>query len=618
MQRALRTGPALKPSDGEVFWPKARMTRWFEPLAMFRLLLRIWATRRMSNQRNQGNDQPPVVLDYAQTDEDFWFDYVSDMGDAFDPTMCVAWHLGRDHLERTEIDPTLRVDPEFGVPDLFPGMTEEDIPNVLPRGQLLVMGGDQVYPDGSHARYRDQLVGPYSIAWEERPANAADQANEPSTAEGPRAAEESGLLAIPANHDWYGGIGPFRAAFCDQRKIGGWRTAQGCSWWSARLAHGWWIWGIDTALDGTINHDQFEYFRAARDQMGEEARLIVCIPVPMWRLRERHVDDLDNLARFFFGLGVSPEVYLSGDYHIAALHRRERADGVPEWHLTDGGGGAFQHPVHNLDRLIPNSYGGLPEPNVDDSGPFQLLGSWPSSIESREGTGGWWHLLFDRAAIPLVATLAVLQLPIMAFAGSDHRGDVENLRSTVETVTDDLMPAGAIASVGLILLATFGLAKASSAARGAMSWARSVGFGHGLVQAAMFLGIRLLGNFSVRRTTGGLDGFASTAVAWLTLAVAAVLGGVLSIVVLGTYLRFANRQFRMHDNESYSARHSGDNRHFTRFRITPDGTLSCFMVAFRRTGTGWVESLQRNVPSPPADSSPPELIDVRFSTTPNP
>ena len=611
MQRALRTGPALKPIDGETFWPKSRMTRWFDPLAMFRLLLRIWATRRMTHQRNQGNAQPPAVLDYAQCDDDFWFDYVADMGDAFDPTMCVAWHLGRDGLQRSEIDPALHVDPEFGLPDLFPGMLEEDIPALLPRGQLLVMGGDQVYPNGTTARYRDQVVGPYNIAWE-RPLEGST----PDDSHG-GGTDESGLLAIPANHDWYGGIGPFQDAFCARRKIGGWRTAQDCSWWSARLAHGWWIWGIDTALDGTINHDQFEYFRSARDQMGPDARLIACTPVPLWRLRERHVDHLDNLARFFFGLGVAPEVYLSGDYHIAALHRRERTDGVPEWHLTDGGGGAFQHPVHNLDRLIPNSYGGLPDTTVDDGGPFHLIGSWPTNNESREGTGGWWHLLFDRAAVPLIATLAAIQLPIMALAGSDHRGEAENLRSAMQTATDDLVPAGGIASAAVILLATFGLAKATSSARGATWWARSVGFGHGLMQAMVFLAARVLGNLSVRGTTGSVEGFASTVVTWLTLGGAAIVGGVASIVVLGSYLRFANRQFRMHDNESYSARHSGDNRHFSRFRISPDGTLSCFVVAFRRTGTGWVQSLQTDQAGPPSDSSPPELIDLRFRTTAN-
>ena len=88
--------------------------------------------------------------------------------------------------------------------------------------------------------------------------------------------------------------------------------------------------------------------------------------------------------------------------------------------------------------------------------------------------------------------------------------------------------------------------------------------------------------------------------------------------MLGSYLRLANRRFRMHDNESYSARASGDNRHFARFRISPDGSLSCFVIALPRTGSGWLHGLRHGGPLPPASASDPELIDVRFRASPNP
>ncbi len=579
------------------FRPRARMTRWFEPVAMFRLLLRIWSTRRMADQREQPTDQPTKVFDYAQHDDEFWFDYVADLGDAFDPTMCVAWHLGRSELHRSAIDPRLAVHPEYGVPDFLPGLPMDDIPPVLPRGRLLVMGGDLVYPSGSHARYRNQTIGPYRLAWERGKTDGTD--------------DEAGLLALPANHDWYGGIGPFRKAFCGDTKIGGWRTNQGASWWAARLPNDWWIWGVDTALDGTVNPAQYDYFRSVRDEMPREARVIVATPVPIWRLRERYVDRLDTLSRFFLGLGVEPEVYLSGDYHIAALHRRERHDGEPEWHLTSGGGGAFQHPVHNLDRSIPNQHGGLPEPAVADDEPLRLLATWPSNTESRLGTGGWWHLLFDRAAVSLLATLAVLQLPIMGLAGVAAQGPADNRRSIAETAVDQFLPVGLLTTAGLIALATFVLARASSSARGAVSWARSVGAGHGVAQSVVFVGAALAANLIARRTDG--SGLAVATV----MVVSALVAAVASVVVVGTYLRFANRQFRMHDNESYSARHSGDNRHFTRFRISADGSLSCYLIAFRDTGHGWAEAFRSGTDLPPPSASEPELIDVRFRTGPS-
>ena len=178
------------------------------------------------------------------------------------------------------------------------------------------------------------------------------------------------------------------------------------------------------------------------------------------------------------------------------------------------------------------------------------------------------------------------------------------------------MPFGGLTSVILILIAMFGLASSSSSARGALVWARYVGFSHGVIQAGVFLAARVFGNLAVRATTAGLGGLSSTVVAWLTLIGAGALAAVGSIVVLGSYLRFANRHFRMHDNESYSARHSGDNRHFARFRITPDGTLECFVVAIRRTGSDWVSSLRADRPGPPSDMSPPELINVGFRVEP--
>ncbi len=596
------------------FSPRQRMTRWFEPVAMFRLLLRIWATRRMADQRQNQPDQPPKVFDFsADTDDDgeLWFDYVADLGDAFDPTMAVAWHLGRRGLDRAAIDPNLGRDPEFALPDDLPRPPHDDIPNRLPRGRLLIMGGDQVYPNGSDARYRNQVTGPYGLAWEDNDGSADDRASD----------GETGLLAIPANHDWYGGIGPFRRAFCSGNRIAGWRTAQTCSWWAARLPHDWWVWGVDTALDGTINQRQVDYFRSVCAEMDKNARVIACVPVPPWRLRERHVDQLDHLARFFSSLGVEPEVYLSGDYHISALHRRDRTDGVTEWHLTSGGGGAFQHPVHNLDLEIPNRHGGLPEPEVADRQPFHKVASWPSNAESREGSGSWWDLLFDRTAYTLVAALACVQLLVMRLAGANRRGidgqgvDAD-LRSAVETLVDLYIPVGAIATVGIVVIATFVLARANSAARGAVRWARAVGFGHGIIQAAVFTVAGLVGNLAVRVTAGGSDGMAATIVATLTLAVIATLAGVASIVVLGSYLRFANRQFRMHDNESYSARHSGENRHFSRFRVGEDGSLSCYVIAIRAPGRDWASAFTDGDSLPPPTSTDPELIDVRFRTPP--
>ena len=71
-------------------------------------------------------------------DGSLWLDYVADLGDGFNATYSVAWLLAQ---------PELTVDGRR-----------------LPRGQLLMMGGDQVYPTASGDAYEDRCKGPYQAA----------------------------------------------------------------------------------------------------------------------------------------------------------------------------------------------------------------------------------------------------------------------------------------------------------------------------------------------------------------------------------------------------------------------------------------------------------------------
>ena len=65
---------------------------------------------------------PKKVNDHSQG-QDLWFDFAADTGDGFDATYSVAYLLAQ--------------------PDLRIGDA------VLPRGEALVLGGDQVYPTAS-------------------------------------------------------------------------------------------------------------------------------------------------------------------------------------------------------------------------------------------------------------------------------------------------------------------------------------------------------------------------------------------------------------------------------------------------------------------------------------
>src|SRR5687767_14527252 len=154
------------------FRPRAAV-RWLGPV----LLAATGARVALADQFGAYLDKRELQYPFAKRlhdhseGEDFWFDFVADCGDGFDATYSVAYLLAQPHLD---------VD----------GLR-------LPRGQALVMGGDQVYPTASAAAYEDRLRGPYRAAL-------------PTTAPGEPVPT---LYALPGNHDWYDGLTAFLRVF---------------------------------------------------------------------------------------------------------------------------------------------------------------------------------------------------------------------------------------------------------------------------------------------------------------------------------------------------------------------------------------------------------------------
>lgn len=123
----------------------------------------------------------------GQASEEFWFDYVSDVGDGWDSTYAVAYYLAQ---------PSLTVkDAEGRTP-------------VTTRGAILVFGGDEVYPTLSPLAYDQRLVAPYETAL---------RYTKPP---------QPYVYAIPGNHDWYDSLVAYTRLFCSKRWFAGWRTQQ--------------------------------------------------------------------------------------------------------------------------------------------------------------------------------------------------------------------------------------------------------------------------------------------------------------------------------------------------------------------------------------------------------
>ena len=121
---------------------------------------------------------------------------------------------------------------------------------VTKRGDVLVFGGDAVYPVASREAYERQLVAPYRTAL---------PSVEPPYPK---------VFAVAGNHDWYDSLVAFTRIFCTggKRRFAAWQTHQSRSYFAIKLPHGWWLVGTDVQLESDIDDPQLEYF-------GEDRRL---------------------------------------------------------------------------------------------------------------------------------------------------------------------------------------------------------------------------------------------------------------------------------------------------------------------------------------------------------
>ncbi len=582
-----QASPSAETSEVE---PREHMTRWFDPVDLLRMARKLVGNddTRDEHARGPQSADPVPTIDHSQETE-LWFDYVADMGDAFDPTMEVAWALGRASL-------TVR-----------DGLEEIE----LPRGRLLILGGDEVYPDASDERYRKQLVSPYAHGYE-----PADGAAAPD------------VVAIPGNHDWYGSLQPWRKVFClddvpagqepAAKSFAGWNVAQQRSWWSVRLPHGWWIWGLDTYVDGSVNEEQRAYFDRARKKLQPGDQLVLVTPVPLWRLRESHptwLRVIDDFVREYVDpAGATARLFLGGDFHVfASYHRRRAVNGKLEHHVTSGGGGAFLHPTHNLAPAVPQTP--LDDEVGTDRGLFEDGTYWPDQHRSHElPSGTVWGRVRDRQSGSLALLLGLLHVLFAWLAGHGVRqttldgpsGGLWDVVREMWTGTRSLVTV--LAALALLLAAGVGLANPNTKERAVVRFARRAGLVHGLAHVVVFFSVTA----GVHWAGWHLAGDEWPRHWWLFLA-AAVVGGALSVGLMVRYLAVVNRRYRVNDNEAFSVHRYGDFKHFVRAHLRRDGTMELRLVGIERTQRGWAEAIEGGQPLPPGSR---EGVDVRVGRIP--
>jgi len=338
-------------------WIRQPEVRWLDPgiLAKAGVEVAVSSTFGKFADKREIQTEPQGPFDYSGHAGELWIDYLSDTGDGWAATQTMAWVLAQ------------------------PSLTVED--RVLPRGRMLLLGGDQVYPSATTEAYEDRFKGPFAAALPRSDAG-----------------EEPELFALPGNHDWYDGLVSFLRLFCAGGWIGGWRTRQRRSYFAMKLPDDWWIFAIDIQLDTYIDDVQLRYFSDQGIGPGDKVVLLTAKPSwiaaidgrvepPTWRylnyFEERMVRDT----------GARLVTTITGDRHHYARYEPEGegSDAGPT-RITSGGGGAYLSATHTLDpelllTTLPRKTG---ENSYEEREPIanHLEGIYPDAKDSRRLSNG--------------------------------------------------------------------------------------------------------------------------------------------------------------------------------------------------------------------------------------
>ncbi|MDC0709963.1 hypothetical protein POL68_15925 [Stigmatella sp. ncwal1] len=556
--------PAAAPTRPPKRPPGHRMVSWLDPLILAKTGMRAvisstigkQADRRLLDALSAPKIEPhDFSVDAAgHPRRELWLDYVSDLGDGWDSTYAVALAVSQPKL-------TLR--DETGASHETQG------------GEMLVFGGDEVYPAASVKAYEEKTVQPWSSAMRgQRPPPH--------------------LFAVPGNHDWYDGLVSFMRLFCQGRSPAGWQTHQRRSYFAVKLPQGWWLLGTDMQLESDIDQPQVCYFQEIAKHIGDQDRIILCLAEPAWLTaqvrphteRSYLENNLDFLEEKVLGKKVS--VFLAGDLH----HYRRHADAEGRQKITAGGGGAFLHPTH-LPGRHPTSLEG-----------FTPRKSFPTAEESRRLC---WRNLGLVKSNPRFGILSGLLYMLLAWALAVNIGTA-SLSAALGHVAGAALstPSSALAC----LFTVVGLIAFADRKFGRWRWLA------GLMHSLAHLGAAFLIAWGASHLLGtALNLPFRSPQRDLLSALLIFAGGFLAgPSIMGLYLLLSLNVFGAHANEAFSSLAIPDWKNFLRLRIAPDGRLWIYPVGIRRVPRAWKPGETVREPEWVADpkdrrATPPVLIE---------
>jgi hypothetical protein len=478
-----------------------------------------------------------------------WIDFVADTGDDRDVSAAVA------HLVFAEYAPAAATEPE-----------------VLPRGDILLFGGDTAYPVSTGREILRRVVQPWNEVLRETGTGGRRRV----------------LLGIPGNHDWFDGLDGFARLFRrdavagllahweaerahhahprsarDRRRstlvrqlhldevlgsvdlvrsaaqslraivqgttvhrvarlaLRGYTAVQEASYWVLPLAPGLELWGVDRQLR-RLDFRQRTFFLERRAERPED-RLVFLAPDPALAFGERNAPGQAMLSACRLSLESDRVLYLCGD-----LHHYERRVVGESLHVIAGGGGAFLHGT----RIPPAPDGPAACAYPDAATSRRLARQLPWKLMA--GAAGFLpHMTFG--------VLAALQLLAL------HHGAV----------------AGAVTTALVALACVGGFTLAVRGRRG--RWARTLGvtvpFGLAVALAPLLLR-EALARLAPAASHDGLVALGQAVLGAL------LFGGLLSALALTG----------LEHEEGFAALGHPGFRHFVRIRVDPDGGLEAWVI----------------------------------------
>ncbi|MCK1291288.1 metallophosphoesterase [Bradyrhizobium sp. 30] len=551
------------------------MVGWYDPPRLIAIAIRVaistifgeFADRResLATARAIEPDAIDPAYDYsAQAEhEDFWLDFAADTGDGWNPTYAMARLLAEPSLEVC-------------------GCRE-----ALPRGRLLVLGGDEVYPTASREDYQRKVVAPF----DEAARGKIHGTHVPH------------LYAIPGNHDWYDGLLAFLGLFCRRRKADAWAqarpgrgfggrvTQQTRSYFALKLPRGWWLWGADVQLAGYIDQPQIDFFlHVALNWMEPGSRLILCTGQPSWTYVDPHNPDpqFKNFS-YLESLVYQAQrqhrlcVVLAGDSH----HYSRYVEGECNY-LTAGGGGAFLHPTHQLqEKKFLWDYPAPGSPWIHGQTKYAREFQFARGADGRpaifpnQRTSQWLACRNAAFAVKNPQYAVVMGCFWAVFAWLLHAQAAYLGSSLIASLAPEALPPFShtvLTYLSLVFLSPWPSALVLLTiawyyflADYPPPWRLFIGVLHGSVHAIVaMLAICLLARFMAGASS-------------LSLIIATgIAGGALSATMLGIYFLLSLNLFGRHWNEAFSALRIEDYKCFLRLRVGLDGTLHIFPIGLNR------------------------------------